>query len=181
VSGTVRIQKGDPKGLDRLATDALVLYFAEEKAQPQGVPGLVDWRLSGRLARLFRSGRFEGQVEEALLMPGMNRLGANRVFLYGLGVPRARIDDGIKLLLSPTLASLQGAGVERLAVAVAPTQADVETQSIPADVLVRWLEAIGQAAVPFTEITLLEAGEELTRAAPRLKAAAEAAGLAWQA
>lgn len=170
----VRIQPGDCPSLDRLSVEALVIYFYAERVQPRSVPGMVDWRLSGRLARLLKSGRFGGLPGEALLMPSQGRIGAARVFLYGLGMPKARVDDGLKVLFAPTLDSLRGAGVERLAVSIAPPHAGLF--SAP-EVLARWLSAVGSMEQPFTEVVLLEAQGELSQAKARLEGAATEAGL----
>lgn len=78
-------RSGDLAGLDALSVDAIVAPLFEGATQPQGVAGYVDWRLSGRLARLILSGRFRGSVGESLLMGSLDRVGAARIFLFGLG------------------------------------------------------------------------------------------------
>ncbi|HLV61352.1 MAG TPA: M17 family peptidase N-terminal domain-containing protein [Fredinandcohnia sp.] len=78
----------------------------------QGLAGLADWRLLGRLNRLLREGLFEGRVREALLTVGAPRLPAQRVFLYGLG------DKALEDALAPALAMVGRAG--GLEVACAP-------------------------------------------------------------
>lgn len=170
----VRILPGDCASLDRLPVEALAIYFYAERAQPRRVPGMIDWRLSGRLARLLKSGRFGGLPGEAMLMPTQGRLGTSRVFLYGLGLPKARVDDGMKVLFAPTLESLRGAGVERVAVTIAPPSSGL--WALP-EVVSRFLAAAGTMESPFTEIVLLELEGELTQSKPRLLGAASDAGL----
>ena len=83
----VSTERGDLAGLDKIDIDALALPFYEERAQPRHVAGYVDWRLSGRLARLFLSGRFGGRAGEVVLMSALGRLRVKRIFLFGLGRP----------------------------------------------------------------------------------------------
>ncbi len=72
-------------GLNQPLGEALALPFYQATKQPQGAIGEVDFRLCGDLARLLRDGLFQGQAEEALLMPATHGLGVDRLFLYGLG------------------------------------------------------------------------------------------------
>src|SRR5437867_3450420 len=84
----VRVQAGDVRGLDELSVEALCLPLYQVVKQPTSVAGCADWRLCGRIAKLLLKGTFKGEDGETLLMPAMGRLGADCIFLFGLGEPR---------------------------------------------------------------------------------------------
>src|SRR5687767_7138419 len=95
----VRIAAGDLEGLDALSVDSVALHLFEEKKQPRAVAGYVDWRLCGRLARLLLQEQFKGSIDETLLMPSLRRIGAERVFLIGLGdqqESRSRLEERVE-------------------------------------------------------------------------------------
>ncbi len=117
MSGLVRVVEGDLKGLDNLRVDALALLFYAVYAQPQEVPGFVDWRLAGALGRLIKRRRFRGQAGEALLMPSAGGVGAQRIFLLGLGAPEQPKESFLRHLKQAAVV-LRDAGVR--AVAMAP-------------------------------------------------------------
>jgi hypothetical protein len=80
--------EGEP---ERIRVDlGLVPVFADERPL-QGLAGLMDWRRSGWLSSLLRSGFCSGRVGERVLMPGGPGLPVDRVVLLGLG-PRAEFD-----------------------------------------------------------------------------------------
>lgn len=72
----------------------LLPVFADERPL-LGLSGFVDWRSSGRLTALLRSGLCTGARGERVLLPGRSNLPVGRVVLLGLGtrdefdVPRA--------------------------------------------------------------------------------------------
>lgn len=80
--------EGEP---DRIRVDlGLIPVFADERPL-QGLAGLMDWRRSGQLSSLLRSGFCTGRDGERVLMPGGAGLPVDRVVLMGLG-PRAEFD-----------------------------------------------------------------------------------------
>ncbi len=109
---------GDLAGLDALEVDALVVPLFEARAQPQGVAGNVDWRLSGRIARLLQSGRFTGRRGEVLLMTALERISAARLFLWGLGPAARWPEPDLATALAPLVRVLADAAVESAAVAL---------------------------------------------------------------
>lgn len=178
----VGVARGDAAGLDALAADAVALPLWAVRGQPRSAAGFVDWRLSGRVARLLASGRFAGGPGEALLMPSLGRLGASRIFLLGLGAPRAAAAE---LFASP-LEVLAGAGVSGLAVALpvvpgpvvpgGPAPAGEEVEAALA-----FVAALGRAPASLGDVRLLDGSGALAAAAKRLEEAARAAGVAWAA
>ena len=71
--------------LDTLEVDALLLPLFAERQQPQGAAGCLDWRLSGRLARMIRQNEFSGGENDMSLMSFRARVRPERIFLIGLG------------------------------------------------------------------------------------------------
>jgi len=71
--------------LDALAVDSLALFVNTRERPLQGLAGLCDWRLCGRLSRVLQTGFFEGKGGEALLMPIGHRLRVARLLAFGLG------------------------------------------------------------------------------------------------
>lgn len=170
---TVRIAAGDLAGLDALSVDALALPFFEVRAQPRAVAGFVDWRLCGRIARLIASGRFCGAKDEALLMPGLGRCGAQRVFLLGLGKPAAEVG------FQHTVKVLADASARKLAFGF-PTNAEQESDSAAHISLVtQFLKAMGKQKSAFEALTILDPSGALVSASKTLKQSALNAGLKW--
>jgi hypothetical protein len=102
-----------PSALD---AEALALFFFEERRQPAGLAGVVDWWLAGRLARLVFDGTFSGRAGEALMTTTLGRIGPRRLFLLGLG-PRGQAEAAIDASLRGQLAVLSAASPGALAVA----------------------------------------------------------------
>jgi hypothetical protein len=75
----------DLASLDHLKTEALCLPFFEDERPLRGAPGLIDWRLCGRISALLVSGRMRGELGEAVLMPARPRLMAERLLWLGAG------------------------------------------------------------------------------------------------
>lgn len=161
------IVRGDLRGLDNLRVDALALLFFENRSQPRAVAGNADWRLAGRVAHLIAKGRFSGKEAEALLMPSSGRIGAERVFLLGLGPSRsaARID------FRRPVRVLWEAGVRSLGLAV-PWTGSASDQSVA--LAERFLLV---ARDVFSDVVLLEAEGELSSSRSRLERVGRTAGL----
>jgi hypothetical protein len=85
VSGTLRIEAADLglPALDALDVDSLAVFVGPERPL-QGLAGWVDWRLCGALSNALRDGFYDGGEREALLLPSAGRVGAARVFFFGL-------------------------------------------------------------------------------------------------
>ena len=65
--------------------DLGVLPLFSDDRPLRGLAGFVDWRTSGALSRLVRSGFCDGVRDEAVLLPGRRTLPAARWVLLGLG------------------------------------------------------------------------------------------------
>ena len=73
------------EAIDEAAAESLCLFIGSDERPLTGLAGLTDWRLSGRLSRLLRSGLLSGAAGEAVLTPLGARLPFQKLFLFGLG------------------------------------------------------------------------------------------------
>lgn len=112
------VAEEDLEHLDALDADTLLLFFPEEDGPLQGLAGLVDWRLTGRLSRYLMRGWFTGAVGEKLLMPTHGRLVPIRVLGVGVG-PREKLDlDGVEAAAEIAGKALKEAKVRAVACAL---------------------------------------------------------------
>jgi hypothetical protein len=93
VPSSLRIEAADLSlaSLDALDVDSLAVFVGPERPL-QGLAGWVDWRLCGTLSHALRDGFYGGGEREALLLPSAGRVGAARVFFFGL--PPLPLDAG---------------------------------------------------------------------------------------
>lgn len=80
--------------LDTLDTEVLACPVWQDVRPVEGVAGLCDWRLGGRLSRLMRNGLLLGELGEVMLIPGRPRLTFEKLLLFGAG-PRGRFDEQV--------------------------------------------------------------------------------------
>jgi hypothetical protein len=73
------------RALDKLGTEILVANTTVDERPAQGVAGLVDWRLAGRLSRLMQRRFLTGELGEVVLVPAKPKLPFDKVLLFGLG------------------------------------------------------------------------------------------------
>jgi hypothetical protein len=85
VASTLRIEAADLSlpALDALDVDSLAVFVGPERPL-QSLAGWVDWRLCGALSVALRDRFYGGGEREALLLPSAGRVGAARVFFFGL-------------------------------------------------------------------------------------------------
>jgi len=88
----VHFALSDLASLDQLKTEALCLPFFRDERPLRGAPGLVDFRLCGRISEQLVRDRMRGDFGEAVLMPARPRLMAERLLWIGAGV-RSELDE----------------------------------------------------------------------------------------
>lgn len=71
--------------VDALVCDSIVVGVFSDVRPLAGLLGMIDWRLCGRLSRLFEQGVITGAEGERVLLPTHGRVPAPRLFLYGWG------------------------------------------------------------------------------------------------
>lgn len=180
----VRVTTGNPAGLDGLVVDSLMLPLYEQRRQPLGVAGFVDWRLSGRLSRLIKNGVFQGREGESVLTSPMGRLGARRIFLFGLGAPRERTRVEWGASLEEMFRILADAKAEDVALA-APELASADRSRLSGEdhnataleIVRAWISAKVISEAPFERMVLLDARGELERARRDLRALGQKSGV----
>lgn len=71
--------------IDRVPAELVLLMHYQDQVPLQGLLGLVDWRVNGKLSRLVKDKVFSGSAREMLLMPAERRFKADKLVLLGLG------------------------------------------------------------------------------------------------
>jgi hypothetical protein len=90
----LRFTTPELRALDQIGTEILVCSLAEDELPPQGVAGLVDWRLAGRISRLIARGFARGKLGEVVMLPGKPKLPFDKVVLFGVGT-RGRFEEAV--------------------------------------------------------------------------------------
>ncbi len=104
--------------LDALDVDSLAVFVGPERPL-QGLAGWVDWRLCGVLSHALRDRFYGGGEREALLLPSAGRVGAARVFFFGL--PALPLDaDGFAAFARTACGALAKAGSTSFAASLPP-------------------------------------------------------------
>lgn len=88
----VHFARSDLASLDQLKAEALCLPFFVDERPMRGAPGLVDFRLCGRISEQLVRQRMGGEIGEIVLMPARPRLMAERLLWVGAG-RRAELDE----------------------------------------------------------------------------------------
>jgi len=159
-SGNLRslfLQSGDLNGLEELNAESIAIFCWSDERPLAGVAGFLDWRLSGALSRALIGEQFVGHLNESMLMPIRSRLKARRIFVFGLGKSSDFSTDLIKLVCCRALAVLEGAGVEKICLAVPSQHGQPEKSHQFIDVLGKEFDArvdsvlVDPATVPRNE------------------------------
>jgi len=94
--------------LDLSGTEVLVTALAADERPPQGVAGLLDFRMAGRISRLIEKGFATGVAGEVLLIPGRPKLPFDKVLLFGVGNRADFCEPVFRSVLSRVLSTLEG-------------------------------------------------------------------------
>jgi hypothetical protein len=145
----------DPRRLDDLRSEALLLPAYEDERPLRGVAGWVDWRMCGQLSRLVLRGRITGRLGETVLLPGRPKVSFDKVFVFGAGATDT-LDAGRTEAL-----------VRRMLHAAARARVRVPTMVLPGrhphrlqatDAIAAFLAATTEQA-PLDDVVLVEDGE----------------------
>jgi hypothetical protein len=71
--------------IDLVGTEVLACALFSDQMPPQGVVGLVDWRMAARLSRYLQTAEITGNVGEIVLIPGKPRVPFEKFLLFGAG------------------------------------------------------------------------------------------------
>lgn len=106
------------KPIDKIDVDLIVLLQFEADLPFQGLVGMLDWRINGRLSRFAADQRYSGRAREALLLPTESRLKAREVVVLGLG-PKPQFEQAfVGQVLDHVLQMVSGMKVAQFCLSV---------------------------------------------------------------
>ena len=158
----------DLASLSELKTEALCLPFFVDERPMRGPSGLVDFRLCGRVSRLIASGRMQGEVGEAVLMPVRPRMFAERLIWLG-GGRFADLDEArFRSLVHSALTRLSDLRIRAAALSL---PGRVRGRFSPADAIDWFIEEAADFGPNLDELTLLEPEDAQRAMQPRVERA----------
>lgn len=131
----LRFVAPDLRRLDLAGTEVLIACLSEGQRPPQGVAGLVDWRMAGRISRLLKSDFADGRVGEVLLIPGKPKLPFDKVILFGCGRQDAFNETVFRSVVTSMLTTLEGLHVRSAVVELPGRQLGAISAERAADLL----------------------------------------------
>lgn len=138
----LRFTVSELSALDQIGTEILVANVTREERPPQGVAGLVDWRLAGRISRLIQRGFLTGELGEVLLISGRPRLPFDKVVLFGLGYKSEFEEAVFRSVVERILETLVGLKARTAVVELPGRHFDALAPERATDIL---LETVGQS------------------------------------
>lgn len=81
---------------DETKRDCLVLPVFKDDRPLRGAAGLADWRMCGRLSRLLKANKANGEAGETLMLPPGRRLPFAKILWFGLGDAKGYSDERFK-------------------------------------------------------------------------------------
>lgn len=106
------------RALDAASGEILVSSIHADERPPSGVVGLVDWRMSGRIARECIGGFLSGVLGERFLFPGRPRIAFDKVLLVGTGPRAETTESSVRETLATMIDALAGLSVRRATIEV---------------------------------------------------------------
>jgi len=156
-------------GLDALKSEVLCLpVFADERPL-RGAPGLLDWRLCGRLSRLLVEGMLVGEEGEALLMPPPEeRVAVERLLFLGAGARATFDEERCRALMAALCARVRALRVRTFALALPHDAAGALDPARAIDLL---LEACAADGERLDEVVIVDTPEAQRAMEPRIERA----------
>ena len=96
---------------DESKRDCLVLPVFKDDRPLRGAAGLADWRLCGRLSRLVKANKANGEAGETLMLPPGRRLPFSRILWFGLGESKGYSDERFRKDLARILSVVGKANI----------------------------------------------------------------------
>ncbi|MEI7894796.1 MAG: M17 family peptidase N-terminal domain-containing protein [Myxococcales bacterium] len=128
--------------LDEVSSEVISCHIWQDRRPFQGLAGLLDWRLSGRLSELTRSGFLNGTLGEVLLMPLGLELPFDKLLLFGLGMREDFADTTCRVVTEKLLRALEGLRIRRAVVELPGRANEAISSERAADLL---LGAVGES------------------------------------
>lgn len=145
--------------LDRLATDVLVVPVLQGERPPQGILGLVDYRLGGYLSELILQGTLTGTPLQQLVISGRPKLAFDKILLVGAGVAAQFQPQIYAGVLDGIFHTLTSWGVRRAAIELPGRRAGLIEIELAVDILFDRAQAFPQ----FDVWTLLDHGDAIRK------------------
>ncbi len=121
--------------LDSLESEVLACTLWQDVRPCDGVAGLCDWRLAGRISTLLQRGFITGELGEVLLVPGRPRMSFESLLFFGAG-PQSRFDEEVfGRIVRHMLATMEGLCVRVAVVELPGRQCDLIRPEQAADML----------------------------------------------
>ena len=131
----LRFTLPDLRRLDLAGTEVIAAYLVEGERPPQGVAGLLDWRLGGKISELIQSGFATGKVGEVLLVPGKPKLPFDKTLLFGMGNLQGFSELLFSEVVSRMLTTLEGLHVRNAVVQLPGRHVEAISAARAADLL----------------------------------------------
>lgn len=96
---------------DEAKRECLVLPVFKDDRPLRGAAGLADWRLCGRLSRLIKANKANGESGETILMPPGRRLAFTKLLWFGLGDAKGYSDERFRKDLNRIVGVVSKAGI----------------------------------------------------------------------
>jgi hypothetical protein len=106
------------KPVDKIEAELIVLLQFEDDVPFQGLVGLLDWRINGRLSRCVLDHHYSGRAREALLLPAEGRLKAHEIVILGLGRKEAFEQAFVGQVIDHLLNMVAGMKVKQVCLSV---------------------------------------------------------------
>jgi hypothetical protein len=106
----------DLRRLDETGAELLACTIWSDERPLRGLSGLLDWRLSGRLSALAKSGYLTGALGEVLMIPGKPKLPFEKMLVFGTGSRDAFGDATFRAVLEHISRALEGLHVRKAVV-----------------------------------------------------------------
>jgi hypothetical protein len=164
----VRFAIPDLASVSELKTEALCLPFFRDERPMRGPAGLVDFRLCGRVSKLIATGRMQGDLDEAVLMPARPRLFAERLLWLGAGLHAELTEARFRALARVALARLVALRVRSAALSL---PGRVRGHFAPAEAIDWFLEEASPFGERLDELTVLEPEDAQRLMQPRVERA----------
>ncbi len=124
--------------------DALLVPVWSDVRPLRGTPGLLDWRLCGRLSQMIREGRVSGAAREKLLL-ATTRVPWRRVLAVGAGESTSFSEETFRTTVDCGLHALRGIGARSVAVALPGRDVDLIR---PDRAIRQFMEALARSEEP---------------------------------
>jgi hypothetical protein len=129
------------RDLDTLESEVLACTVWRDVRPCNGVAGLCDWRLGGRISKLQRQGYLQGEPREVMLVPGRPRMSFEKLLLFGAGSRDAFDETVFADVVQHMLSVIDGLHAHQVVVELPGRQAGLVAADRSADML---LEAAGR-------------------------------------